>query len=66
MNEDRIVDLALLFAIVAILVLKIIGVITISWIWLLAPIWIPLGLGFILLIIFTIMFSIYTLSNKRR
>lgn len=66
MNEDRIVDLALLFAIVAILVLKIIGVITISWIWLLAPIWIPLGLGIILLIIFMIMFLIYTLSNKRR
>lgn len=45
---DRIVNCAIAIAIVAVIVLKIVGVITIPWIWLLSPIWILLGLGIIL------------------
>ena len=36
---DRIEDLIILLAIIVVLILKLIGVIKISWLWLLCPIW---------------------------
>lgn len=40
---------SLLFIIL--LVLKLVKVISISWVWVFAPLWIPLGIGLVLLII---------------
>jgi len=52
MNEekviDRIVEIGFGIAVIAVIVLKICGVITISWLWLLAPLWIPFAAGIIL------------------
>ena len=36
---------------IILLVLKLVKVISISWVWVFAPLWIPLGIGLILLII---------------
>jgi hypothetical protein len=38
-------------------VLKLIGVINWSWIWVLAPLWISLGIAVILLIVLAILFK---------
>ena len=54
---DRIEDLIVLLAIIAVLILKLIGVIKISWFWLLCPIW---G-GFAFLTLALIGIGIYTL-----
>ena len=37
------------------LALKFGNIITLSWLWILCPIWLPLSLGLLLLIIYTIM-----------
>lgn len=55
---DRIVDIAIVAIILAVIVLKICGVITISWLWLLAPLWIPFGIGVVMAIIFVILYFI--------
>lgn len=55
---DRIVDAVICLAVITIIVLKICGVITISWLWLLAPLWIPFAFGAVLAIIFTILYFI--------
>ena len=55
---DWIVDIVIYLAIIAIIVLKICGVITISWLWLLAPLWIPFAFGLVLAIIFIILYFI--------
>lgn len=36
------------------IVLKLVGVLTWKWVWVLSPIWIPLSLGIIILIIYAI------------
>lgn len=58
MNEDRIVDIFLVVAVISVIILKITNVITISWLWLLAPIWIPFSIGIVLAIILLILFII--------
>ena len=55
---DRIVDAVICLTVIAIIVLKICGVITISWLWLLAPLWIPFAFGLAVAIIFIILFLI--------
>ena len=54
MNEDRIVDVFLVCAFIAVIVLKCTGVITLSWLWLLSPIWIALGFGLLIAIVMLI------------
>ena len=58
MNEDRIIDGVFILLVCLIIYLKIIGIITIPWLWLFAPIWIPFllgcGLAICLLVIFLI------------
>lgn len=49
--SDRLVDIILILGVIAVIVLKLVGVITLEWIWLLSPIWISFGLGLILLVI---------------
>ena len=51
-RSENIVTAALCLAIVIIIVLKVTGAITVSWVWLLAPIWMALGVGLILGFIF--------------
>lgn len=55
---DRIVDIVICLAVITVIVLKICGVITISWLWLLAPLWIPFGFGVVMAIIFVILYFI--------
>ena len=62
---DRIADFFVIGAVITIIVLKIIGIITIPWIWLLAPIWIPLGIGCIGAMIIGTMFIIECKKEKR-
>ena len=65
MNEDRFVDIFIILCAIAIVVLKITNVITLSWLWLLSPLWILAGLGIILCIITTIMFIIHDFTYKK-
>ena len=55
---DRIADIIICLAVITIIVLKICGIITISWLWLLAPLWIPFGIGIVMAIIFIILYLI--------
>jgi len=60
-NEDKVVDIFFIIAAIVIVILKLTNVITISWLWLLSPLWIMAGLGFIVCIIITIMFIIHSI-----
>ena len=64
MDEDRFIDAIIIGAILTVIALKIAGIITISWLWLLSPFWILSGLGIILAVILTIMCLINTHTNK--
>ena len=66
MNEDRIADFIVIGAVIAIIVLKIVDVIKIPWLWLLSPIWIPFGLGIIIMISLTIYCLVQEYIYKRR
>jgi len=46
------------------IVLKLVGVISWSWLWVLSPIWIPIGIGLILYIIAALFIGIAWLVNK--
>ena len=59
---DHIEDLIILIAIVAVIFLKLLGVIKLSWIWILCPIWGSIGLIIIMLLIM----GIYTLVDNIR
>ena len=48
--EDRCIDILIILCVVAVIVLKITGVITIPWLWISAIIWIPFLIGCILAI----------------
>ena len=39
MNNDRIADVFIIGAIITVIALKLTGVITLSWFWLLSPLW---------------------------
>ena len=49
--EDKVVDYILLGIVTIILILKITNIITVPWVYLLAPLWVPLVFGFALMII---------------
>ena len=66
MNEDRIVDIGIILGAIAIVVLKFMNVITLSWLWVLSPLWICAGLGIILCIIAIIAYIYHDLTYKRR
>jgi len=54
MIEDKIVNGVILGILLTIFCLRIFNVITWPWVWILAPLWIPLSLGIILVFIFII------------
>ena len=64
--EDRIADILIIGAILTAIILKIVGVITLPWIWLLSPLWLLFGVGCILAIAFTLIVIIEQEINKRR
>lgn len=64
--EDRAVNIIVVIAIVAILALKLCGVITISWLWLLSPIWVSFGLGCVLAFVLFIALSIGLLLERKK
>ncbi len=55
---DRIVDIVICLITITVIVLKICGIITISWLWLLAPLWIPFGIGLVMAVIFIVLYFI--------
>lgn len=57
---DHIEDLIILIAIVAVIFLKLLGVIKLSWFWILCPIWGSIALVIIMLLIM----GIYTLVDN--
>lgn len=65
MNEDKIVDILLIGAVLTVIILKIVGVIKISWLWLLSPIWILTGLGVVLAVFVTVLCLIQNYINKK-
>lgn len=66
MEGDRIADAIFILAIIAVIVLKITNVITISWFWLTAILWIPLLIGCVLALVLGLFFCITILIDKRR
>lgn len=66
MDEDRIVDILLIGGVITIIILRICNVITWPWKWIFAPIWIPLGIGVILALIFAIVIIIYYIKEKNK
>lgn len=66
MEGDRIADVIFILAIIAVIALKITNVITISWFWLTAILWIPLLIGCILALVLGLVFYFTILIDKRR
>ena len=64
MNEDRVVDIAIILGAIAIIILKLTNIIKLSWLWLLSPLWILAGLGIIFCILITIAFIIHNIKYK--
>ena len=44
---------------VAFIILKIMGIINWAWIWVLAPIWIPIAIAFIIIILYVIFATLF-------
>lgn len=65
MNDDRIVDFFIIGAIITVIILKLTNVITISWLWLLSPIWIPFGIGCVFAFVFLIVVIIEFYIDKK-
>lgn len=62
---DRLAEIFVGLAIVAVIVLKLTNVLTISWLWILSPIWIPLALGFVLALIILFLAIITPYDTKK-
>ena len=63
---ERIADIIIIGGLLTVLILKIVGVITIPWIWLLCPIWGLLGIGIVFAILMTLLCIISTYWNKHK
>ena len=66
MEGDRIADAICILVIIAVIVLKITNVITISWFWLTAILWIPLLIGCVLALVVGLFFCVTILIDKNR
>ena len=64
--EDLVVNIIIAVAIAAVIILKICGVITLSWLWLLSPIWISFGIGCIGALALFIGLSIQLLFERKK
>ena len=61
---DREINIFFILLVLTIIGLKIAGVIQISWLWLLSPLWVTAGLGVVGLIGVTIICIVSELINK--
>ena len=64
MDSDKMADIFIVIAIIAILIAKIVGWITWPWIWIASIVWIPLVLGVVLCILVMCILIITTIINK--
>lgn len=64
MNEDRVVDIAIIVIVIGIIAAKLTGFISISWLWLTAIIWIPLAIGFVIAFLFILTYCISCIIDK--
>lgn len=48
------------------IVLKLTGVISWSWVWVLAPTWIPIALGIVALIVFLIVMAVIAFLDREK
>lgn len=64
MDSDKIVDIFIITAAIAILVARIAGWITWPWIWITAIIWIPFAIGLALLVSLIFILIIIAAINK--
>lgn len=69
-SSDRVIDIMLVGAVIAIIILKLTDIIKVSWLWLLCPLWIPftigLGLAIILVIVYISEVIICKINNKEK
>lgn len=65
MDENRIADIFIVGVIITILVLKLTNVITVPWVWLLSPIWILFGIGFIFAFVVTLICLLQEYIHKK-
>lgn len=65
MIEDKIVNGVILGILLTIICLRIFNVITWPWVWLLAPIWIPFGIGVIFTFILLFIILMQKIFKKR-
>ena len=65
-KADRFTDAIIIIAICVAVALKITGVIRISWLWFLSPLWITFGLGLILAIFVTVASVIFDIIRRRK
>ena len=63
-NTERLVDITIIAIIISVIILKIIGVIKITWFWLLSPLWILFGLGVAICVVITGSVVIMDLINR--
>ena len=66
MNDDRMADFLIISIFIILILLKILNVITISWLWLLSPIWILIGIGLLFALVFVVLVLINLWYNKIR
>jgi len=68
MDEDRLTDILIIGIVIAIIILKIVNVITIPWIWLLCPLWGLAAIGIVFAIFMTFLYLItrWCQNYKRR
>jgi len=48
------------------IVLKLTGVISWSWIWVLAPTWIPIALGIVTLVVFLLVMTVIAFLDRKK
>ena len=63
---DRVVDIFLIILVIVFIYLKITGIITLSWFWILCPIWGLFALGVILAIIIGIIFIVSIIIDNKK
>lgn len=64
-DAERFANTIFILCIIYIIVLKFTGMITISWFWILSPIWILFGLGIIITLVIISIISIKILKEKK-
>lgn len=63
--EGQIESLVILLGIFAVIILKIMGIITIPWIWLLSPLWLGFAFLVLLTLIIVIKNLIYNIQRRK-